>query len=110
MGEHKVKFVMCHQIPERSFHYRGKQFPICARCTGVSIGYLTLPIFLFNVIQPSLLLIILFIIPMFLDSITQALKYRESNNALRFITGSLGGAAQVASIVLLAKVTLSLIT
>ncbi len=28
----------CHQLPERSFFYKGKQFPVCARCTGVSIG------------------------------------------------------------------------
>lgn len=109
MDEHKVKFVTCHQIPERSFHYRGKQFPVCARCTGVSAGYLTLPIFLLNIVQPSLLLIILFIMLMLLDSVTQALGYRESNNILRFITGSLGGVAQVALIVLLAKVTLNLL-
>ena len=28
----------CHQMPERSFFYKGKQFPVCARCTGVIIG------------------------------------------------------------------------
>ena len=29
----------CHQMPERSFFYKGKQFPVCARCTGVIIGF-----------------------------------------------------------------------
>lgn len=28
----------CHQMPERSFFIRGKQFPVCARCTGVFLG------------------------------------------------------------------------
>lgn len=30
----------CHQMPERSFFYHGKQFPVCARCTGATIGQL----------------------------------------------------------------------
>lgn len=38
----------CHQLPERSFSFRGKQFPVCARCTGVFIGEV-LGIFLFKV-------------------------------------------------------------
>lgn len=28
----------CHQLAERSFFYKGYQFPVCARCTGVTIG------------------------------------------------------------------------
>ena len=28
----------CHQIPERSFFFKGYQFPVCGRCTGVIIG------------------------------------------------------------------------
>ncbi len=28
----------CHQMPERSFFYKGYQFPLCARCTGVFAG------------------------------------------------------------------------
>ena len=24
----------CHRMPERSFFYKGYQFPVCARCTG----------------------------------------------------------------------------
>lgn len=30
--------VICHQIPERSFHLAGFQFPVCARCLGVYAG------------------------------------------------------------------------
>ena len=29
---------VCHQIPERSFHLSGVQFPVCARCTGLYLG------------------------------------------------------------------------
>ena len=30
--------IVCHQIPERSFHINGVQFPVCARCTGLYVG------------------------------------------------------------------------
>lgn len=101
--EQKIEFVLCHHMAERSFHFKGKQFPICARCTGILIGYFTFPIFHFNIITPSLLLIFLLMVPTLLDSVTQALEYRESSNILRLITGFLGGASQAALIVFLGK-------
>lgn len=33
-----VGSIVCHQIPERSFHLAGVQFPVCARCTGLYVG------------------------------------------------------------------------
>ena len=30
--------VVCHQIPERSFHLAGFQIPVCARCLGIYAG------------------------------------------------------------------------
>jgi uncharacterized membrane protein len=30
--------VVCHQIPERSFHLAGFQLPVCARCIGIYAG------------------------------------------------------------------------
>jgi uncharacterized membrane protein len=30
--------VVCHQLPERSFHFWGRQFPVCARCAGLYVG------------------------------------------------------------------------
>ena len=30
--------LICHRIPERSFFFRGHQFPVCARCTGFYIS------------------------------------------------------------------------
>jgi uncharacterized membrane protein len=30
--------VICHQLPERSFHLAGFQIPVCARCLGIYTG------------------------------------------------------------------------
>jgi uncharacterized membrane protein len=30
--------VICHQLPERSFHLDGVQLPVCARCLGIYAG------------------------------------------------------------------------
>ena len=30
--------VICHQIPERSFFWEGRQLPVCARCTGLYVS------------------------------------------------------------------------
>ena len=37
---HIGKYSGCHQMPERSFFINGMQFPLCARCTGILVGYL----------------------------------------------------------------------
>jgi hypothetical protein len=30
--------LICHQLPERSYHLWAAQMPVCARCTGIYIG------------------------------------------------------------------------
>jgi uncharacterized membrane protein len=30
--------VVCHQLPERSFALGGRQWPVCARCSGLYLG------------------------------------------------------------------------
>lgn len=80
----------CHQKPERSFFYKGFQFPVCARCTGVFIGYL-LAIIFFKYITLGYVFCIVMNIPMLIDGGTQFMRMRESNQILRVITGIIGG-------------------
>ena len=30
--------IVCHQMPDRSFHWHGAQLAVCARCTGIYLG------------------------------------------------------------------------
>jgi uncharacterized membrane protein len=39
--------VVCHQLPERSFHLWGAQMPVCARCTGIYVGAAIAPLLLY---------------------------------------------------------------
>lgn len=80
----------CHQMPERSFFIHGCQFPVCARCTGVFIGYLLALVFLEFYLMPVKWCIMLCGI-MFFDWFIQFLKIRKSTNVRRLITGILGG-------------------
>ncbi|MCP1101725.1 putative membrane protein [Aequitasia blattaphilus] len=80
----------CHQLPERSFFYKGKQFPVCARCTGVAIGQMVAVIAgVFLRIPLALSLSLLGI--MGIDWGIQELKIKKSTNIRRLITGALGG-------------------
>lgn len=98
-----VHLVGCHQLPERSFFYKGKQFPVCARCTGTWLGYLTVPLFLFNIVHLSWLITFILFIPNALDGLTQALQWRESNNYLRLILGFASGFAFMSLLSLIGK-------
>lgn len=80
----------CHHLPERSFFYRGKQFPVCARCTGVFIGQLfscITGVF----INMTLSIPVLFLAIMGIDWGLQEFKIKPSTNFRRLITGILGG-------------------
>ena len=80
----------CHQMPERSFFYKGYQFPVCARCTGLIIGYLLgVLIYFLKVLNWKIAIILC--IPLVLDGGSQYLNWRISNQVLRLITGILCG-------------------
>lgn len=82
---------MCHQRPDRSFFICGKQLPLCARCTGILIGYF-LGILIACVTKcQNHLLILTFVIPMTVDGAIQLIFKAESNNWRRLFTGILGG-------------------
>lgn len=85
----------CHQRPERSFSYKEYQFPICARCTGIYLGYIigitaTL-ISIFVSYNPSIQLFAILILPTTIDGSIQSIFKKESNNKRRFITGIMAG-------------------
>ena len=79
----------CHQMPERSFFFKKYQFPVCARCTGVLIGYV-FAIFSWA-IYIKLWLSVLCSIIMFVDWYIQHIGWKESTNLRRLITGIFGG-------------------
>ncbi len=80
----------CHQLPERSFFYKGKQFPVCARCTGVFFGQL-IAIIVATCKKVPLYISALCLGIMGIDWGIQFLKIKESNNIRRLITGFFGG-------------------
>ena len=89
--KYKIEFVACHRIPERSFFYKGKQFPVCARCTGIYIGYIAIFIFAITLTYIPLLWSFVLLLPVMIDGLTQAYCRRESNNILRLLTGIMFG-------------------
>ncbi|MDE6953679.1 MAG: DUF2085 domain-containing protein [Erysipelotrichales bacterium] len=80
----------CHCRPERSFHYKGQPFPICARCTGELVGIL-FGIVSYVILQFPLYINILLLVPMIIDGLIQLKTNYESTNIKRFLTGVLFG-------------------
>lgn len=76
----------CHQRAERSFSIRGRQFQICARCTGLVAGACAFPLAMpIGHFLPPLCAVALLL--MLLDGGTQLAGLRESRNWIRFATG-----------------------
>lgn len=92
-------FFGCHCRPDRSFHFRGKQFPICARCTGELVGFIA-AVGLYTAVTFKWIILILMMLPMLIDGIIQQKTTYESNNKLRFITGILFGYAALTLIIM----------
>lgn len=87
----------CHQKPDRSFFIHGYQFPVCARCTGIILGYLIgaiMTLILHVSIQWDVGIIMC--IPLAFDGGTQYLRWRESTQILRLLTGILAGVGTIA--------------
>lgn len=94
----------CHQRYDRSFFLEGKQFPVCARCTGVLIAYF-ISILRYVVVcykkhsfrypsrlgKQSHVLALFGCLTMLIDWTIQAAHVKESTNKRRLITGFLGG-------------------
>ena len=94
----QIEWVSCHRRPDRSFFWRGRQFPVCARCTGIHAGYLVYPLFLFDIIYLDLWITLLLILPTYLDGFFQAFFDYESKNILRVTSGIAAGVGIVSLI------------
>ncbi len=103
--------LFCHQMFERSLCMSSNfsigncelgsefihQFPVCSRDVSFYLfmllgGFVYVLMGKKNEIKiPSVLILILFVLPLAIDGTTQLLGFRESNNILRIITGGLAG-------------------
>ena len=81
----------CHQMEERSFHFKGYQFPVCARCTGVFVGEIIAVILLLLGIKINIFVSIALLLIMGFDWFIQYIKLLQSTNIRRLITGTLAG-------------------
>ncbi|MGL4655278.1 MAG: DUF2085 domain-containing protein [Sarcina sp.] len=82
---------VCHQKPERSFFIKGQQMPICARCTGILIGYIIGIILCFFIKNESIITPILLATPTGIDGFGQLFEKWQSNNFRRCFTGIFAG-------------------
>ena len=88
-------FFGCHARPDRSFYFRGKQFPICARCTGELVGMIVcIPTLIFWGC-PSFGIVLLLMVPLIIDGSVQKLTSYESGNIRRLISRILFGMALI---------------
>ncbi len=76
----------CHQRHDRSYYLGNYQFPVCARCQGLYIGYLL------GLLITNYYLIILFSLT-YVDGYIQLKSSYTSTNRKRLITGLLSGIA-----------------
>lgn len=92
-----IGYGLCHQLPERSFVSGGFQLPVCARDTGIYLGF-ALGLLALSVLArrtrpqelprwPVLVIIGLFVGAMGLDGVTSYAGLRSTTNDLRLITG-----------------------
>jgi uncharacterized membrane protein len=89
---------ICHQRPDRCFKINNKPMALCSRCFGFYLGFmvgLIIPLVLWWIYDLEILflgfILIISLIPMGLDGLTQLMGYRESSNNLRFTTGIIAG-------------------
>ena len=82
----------CHCRDDRSFHYHGRKFPVCARCTGELLGIAFCLVSCFFCLPPAWVAA-LAMVPMVADGTVQLLTRYESTNFRRVVTGFLFGYA-----------------
>jgi uncharacterized membrane protein len=97
-----VGFSVCHQLDSRSLIFGEIVSPICSRCAGIYIGFVVAAVILFimfrkkqSELPPLYIMIILgvFFISTIIDGLASYLGLYETNNIIRFTSGTLCGAS-----------------
>lgn len=84
----------CHTMAERSIELNGNQMPFCARDVGLFLGLsIGMAAVLFLNPRFSWLVVIIMAMPVVIDGGVQMIFDYESSNALRAVTGIIGGSA-----------------
>jgi uncharacterized membrane protein len=92
---------LCHQLPERSYFIFGHQLAVCARCTGIYLGF-TLSLLAYPLIRslrqtslPHRRWLLLAATPLLIDFGLTFFGIWENTHTSRFLTGFLFGVACV---------------
>ena len=99
----------CHQLSKRSFFYKGFQFPLCARCTGIVIGEILLAPLSLLFFETPYWVSIIFILIMAIDGGLQYFNILQSNNIRRLITGILAGYGYTNLLIFFIKLIINLL-
>ena len=92
---------VCHQAPERSFFIAGHPFAVCARCTGLYLGFavavITYPLTtsLKRTRAPERRWLFMAAVPLAIDFSVGFLGIWDNTHSSRLLTGALLGAAAV---------------
>ena len=108
---------LCHQLPERSFSVLGVQYPVCARCTGIYVGFLFALATLLWVYRrrhptgrpatAAYVVGLISVAAMAWDGVSSYASLRETSNLLRLVTGvGFGGSLALVTYAMLADVLL----
>ncbi|MGI6595498.1 MAG: DUF2085 domain-containing protein [Elusimicrobia bacterium] len=99
---HRIGSLVCHQSPTRTILVNNIPLPLCARCTGIYLGFLIGTLYQFilwrchlkklPVLKISILSIIL-LIALILESIGSYFGFWTSHQNIRLILGLLGGSS-----------------
>jgi uncharacterized membrane protein len=90
---------LCHQIPERSFYLEGHPLGVCARCTGIYVGFaagaLSYPLVrsVRKADSPSRLWLVAACVPIAVDFALGFFGIWENTHFSRFATGAIFGTA-----------------